>query len=284
MHFLRQIKNSIYGRDFYASLRTQPLSYSFTYFFKFILLCAVIATIYGSIIFLPLLRSFSSEVSTGFINHFPAELAVTIASGKASSNVTEPYFIPMPAELKDHKVSVNGTEPDTANVLVIDTKNAFTIEQYEKYDAVAWLTADSLITHDNKGIRVVPLKDVPNMTVDHAKIVEWSKYIQPLVKVLSVALPVLIFLLAVFGLLFNLLYLVFGALAIWLASKVFKLGLNYSKSYQVGLHALTLTVLVQGILLMTALWTPFPFFGTLLLLLVTVMNLKGSGPSSQPAA
>ena len=263
-----QIKNSVYGPEFYRNLREEKPGYSFKYFFKFIALVSIVVALLVSIKLFPALKSFNDTLGSGAIINFPEELVITISNGKASTNVVEPYTFLFTADFKNAKNNID-------NLLVIDTKTSFSTEHYIAYRTLAWLTIDSLIIGDEGSIRVIPLgTNIPNMTIDKTKISEWSKKVGNFAVGFVYFTPILFFIITFLSLTWLLIYILFGALVIWFMSKLAGWGLTYGKSYQIGLHAVTLPIIIFGFLNVIGWWHSFMISFTLLLIIACVFNLR----------
>ena len=182
--------------------------------------------------------------------YYPNDLVITIKDHKASINKPEPYVVSLPVDWANKTASTmpsENTKGDYDNVLVVDTKNEFSLDKYNSYKTFAWLTKDSVVITDNKGIRVMPLSNVTDLVLDKTKVNDFvtlgTSFFAKLVYLLPLALLLVVYL-ALIG---KLVYLLFGALIIWIISKVKGWGLNYGKSYQIGLHAITLPIIINAL-------------------------------------
>ncbi len=272
MVFWDKVKNSIYGPEFYKELQSKPLSFSFKYFYALASILAVIGTAQFSFQVIPGLTTFLSGLGPEIIDSYPNELVVTIKDGQASSNVAEPYFIKTPESMRNENYR---NVPVTDNFVVIDTKNQFTEENFTKYNSFAVVTKTSLaFRKDNGGIEIYSLSKMPNLTIDNASVASFVGKIQPFVKL---AWP--FFILASFaGFLLSfsaeLIYLLFAALLIWIVAKVKKFPIGYKKSYQAGLHIITLPLLFGVASPLLNIHVPIPFFATILLVVAALINFE----------
>src|SRR4051812_27361920 len=98
MELLKKIKRSVYDPGYYADLLVEPFWYSIKYYFSFITILALLLTLLLSLCFIPRVALFVNVAGTKIVQHYPAELKITIDKGKVSTNVQEPYVIDMPAE------------------------------------------------------------------------------------------------------------------------------------------------------------------------------------------
>lgn len=248
-------------------------------------LIAVIATIAFSFLILPKFNKFVNEGVPKILNYYPDNLEVTVKAGKVSTNVPEPYFIKLPAEFKDGNKGT-GTQPaakDIENLLVINTKTPITIDLFNNYKTAAVLGYDSFAYYDNGAMKIQPMDQTFNGVVNKTKFSEMLYKIMPYLKISSFVLLPVVFIFSFMGFALGyLLYLIFGALFIWIMVKAMKKDLGYGKSYQLGLHAITLGVILEA----TVFWfypnLEFPFLFTFLMLAIVLVNLKPSVGADVP--
>lgn len=279
---LHLIRASIHNPEFYKGLLSRKISWSFKYFFSFILILAVVSTAVFGWRAVPAVNSFLNNLAPTILEYYPDELEIVIKDGEASSNVAEPYVIKLPAELMSNAPeSAPPNEPldaenDIENALVINTKSSLIDwKEFKEYKALALLSKDAIVFMDkNGGIRIQPLKDFPNATINKKEITTLLERIAPLAKFAAPILVFLIFLAVYAALTFKLVYLVIAALLVWLIGAKFKkIEIGYKKAYQIGIHAMTIAILAEA-LLRILFGTRVPFLFTLLTLLVVWFNLK----------
>ena len=69
-------------------------------------------------------------------------------------------------------------------------------------------------------------------------------------------------------------YLLFGALLIWLVAKIKGIKLGYRKSYIVGMQLVTGAIIITSVLSLISTKLTFPFFFSILLIALAFLNLK----------
>lgn len=270
MELFEHVRKSIYNPEYYEEIESKPFSYSIKYFYSLVLVMAVIlSTVYG-FIFIPVTVSFLKSFGTAIVDYYPSELTVTIKGGMVTTNVTEPYSLPFPEKLRSSETK--GID----NLLVIDTHHDFTMDLWNQYKTTAWLTKDTLIYRDKDNrISITPLDKTPNTEITRTKIASWLAAIEPFFKWVP---PLLIFGIFVFFMFFlsgYLFYLLFGALLIYFIARLKKIPLSYKKAYQVGLHAITLSLIFTLAKLSLLQGSPnIPFLFTAVLCIVAWINLK----------
>jgi len=291
-NFFLHIKQSVYSPSFYEELLRSPLTHSFRYFIGFAVLLALLVMVVAGIFYMPSLKAFMAELRPSVVQGFPTELVIEIKDGKASVNVAEPYFVSMPGQLASFfKKADTDALP---SLIVIDTKTDFSFTQFNTYRTLAWLTKDSIVyQEEGGGLKIIPLHSQTNERIDKQTIVLVMDKIAPYFNFVA---PVFLF--AVFGgtifvMGLNLLYLFLGALFIYVLARVRQVHISYKKAYQWGMHAMTLPLVVE--LLLIALGFKAPFLFTALMLFVIWFNLPPRGtrmpepdvampPSSAPQA
>lgn len=272
MVFLDNVKNSIYGPEFYDELQSKPISFSFKYFYALASILAVIGTAQFSFQVIPGLTTFLSGLGTEIVNSYPSELVLIIKDGQASSNVAEPYFIKTPESMRKENYR-NFPAPD--NSVVIDTKNQFTEESFAQHNTFAVLTKTSLaFRKDNEGIEIYSLNEMPDLTINSASVASFVGKIQPFVKFTWPFFVLASFAGFLLSISVELIYLLFAALLIWLVAKIKKFPLGYKKSYQAGLHIITFPLLFGVASSLLNIHVPIPFFETILLVVVALINFE----------
>jgi hypothetical protein len=76
------------------------------------------------------------------------------------------------------------------------------------------------------------------------------------------------------GVLIMLVYLLFGALLVWLTAKIKGVKISYGKSYQIGMHLMTSVIIITNIFNIIPTRFIIPFLFTILLILSAVLNLR----------
>lgn len=266
------IKQSIYGPEYYQDLLTQPFSFSWKYYSAFASLLALFLTIASSVVLVPWVSSAVHEFPGQFFTYYPDALEIQINKGVATANVPEPYFLPIPELFKQTLSPRNFGE----SFVVIDTLTPFSLEQFNTYKAMVWLGGHQLaLRESNGGVRIEPFTPQTNLTVNEGVLRTLEQRLQPWYKFAAVLAVVGVFLglLIAFGV--NFAYMLFGAVCIFLLGRLLKQRWSYSAAYRIGLHAMTLPVLLDT--LFSALNLPLlnlPFLFTMVMLAIVVANFK----------
>lgn len=266
MNFFKTIQNSIYSPKFYSTIPNKSFKQSVIYFLLLILLLTTIRLITsaGPLLFEAprAMRDFAANI----INCYPKDLEIKITSGKVGINSQEPYFIPYCEQPDNNK-----------NFAVIDTQNQFSQTKFDEYKVVVWITKTSVVYKENKfETKSYSLTQIKDFKLDEEVLNSFYDKLSPYLKFVGPALLLLSLIGIYLSYNFRLVYLLSIALIVWLAGKIFKKNLNYWQSYKIGLHAITMGLIVELITLLTYRWTHydgFPFMVTILTLSAVVLNL-----------
>ncbi len=248
MKFIQTFKQSFYSPQFYRELKNKSFWFSLKYFYSLVLILAFVSAVVSSIFVLPMVKTLMQKAEP-FLRSYPSELAITIQDGRASTNVEEPYFVEMPRGFCD--LADEMKEDDfckLANVVTIDTKTPFSLGKMEEYKTLAWLTSDSMVIKQGAETKITALKDLPNTVIDKQLMDGLADKTAKIVKrATPIVLPVtaiLIFLAYIVSL-SKLVYLLFGALIVLLIANIKKVEMTYGYAYRIGLHAVTLGVILN---------------------------------------
>ena len=295
MNIFIKIKNSIYNPKYYSEVSEKPFSYSFKYYLFFALLFALAFTIVATIRFIPMVNLLY-EQAPKISNYFPQELTINIKDGKVSTNVPEPYFIEMPQDLKNNTrlnsadIKVNGSniQTDTAsmdNLVVIDTKDKFDIDTFNSYKTFMLVTSDSIVyMNKNNQISINSLSGVKDFTLNREVVSELINKVKPFLVLIYPFIFVGGYVFGFIAVLAEMIYLLFGALLIWLVANIKGIKMGYKKSYQLGMHLITSVIIITSIVNIIPSKTIIPFLFTILLILSAVLNLKKNIPQLADAS
>ena len=282
---LDQVRRSIYAPPFYAALPGRPGGAAVRYF---LLLTALLALVYW-LTLLPGLIAFHQQAAEALetaVATYPDELVVEVRNGRAQANVPQPYFVPMPAAWRGR-----GTP---SNLLVIDTTRPFTFTERNRYETVAYLSSDALVLKNQNGsdrsIDLAQLGGGEPVRIDKPLVRAGGDYARPWFGLIGPVLVPLTLLGVWISYLGRMLYLLLFAFVIWLLTRLAGQRLDYGGAYVAGLHAMTLALLVDLVVHLTAPLTGFrgfPFMFSLITGLVVLANylpLRPAAPVSPPTA
>jgi len=273
-HFLRTFQDSLSSKKFYASLPEKSFSSSVGYYFTLIFVVAIIFAAVISWNVLPVVNSFAENIGPTIIQYYPENLEVSIKDGVASHNQEDPVFIPFAVPTEQGFELPKEGEAPFRYVLVIDTNTPFILEKFEEYETLSYLGPDSFVViNDNGNPEVFALKDLPeDFTVNQQSILSLIGKFQPLTRLLPALLFVLMFIVGFFFYSLSFVRIILAAIIILAIHRLRGLNYSFKKSYQVALHASTLSiVLIPGILLFLHFDIPVPFLFTALTVIVATL-------------
>ncbi len=245
MNIFKKIGKSVYGPEFYSSLKLEKTSASVKYYLKFVLLISIIpALVWSSTLIPSLFNLLSAENVAKTVALYPAELVLTIKDGQFSTNVTEPYYIPLPEKFKGDTSDSNKRVVD--NFVVIDTKiENFTPDILEQYKTSVLITKNSVISEKDGGLQVMPLNKTMIYELNSQVIQGLASKTIPILKALIYFIPIFVYVICFISYIWSLIPLFLTALLVWLALTIKKVNSGYMHAYRVSIHAVTLGVLLN---------------------------------------
>lgn len=297
MSFFKQVVASIADRPFYRELKTAKTGNAVKYFTKLLVVVAVFISlfpIFGGLGLYFWNKDKVEDVQTQIVAAFPEELELRVKDGTVTSNVPEPYVIPLPKEWSGNERGRGDREIEI--LAVIDTTKPIDTADFEAYQTAVIIGRDEIgfASPDDRKVQIHRIDDwdvdvVATRDSFRAVVDRSFQALRGVGAVLLVLSPLFIFSGLFIG---SLIYLLFGALIIWLAARLHQVPLTYGESYRYGLHLMTLPVLLSCLL--TGLFK-IPFVFTFVLFATAYWNLKpaiaagtpgptGPEPSSTPGA
>jgi len=271
------VRSSVYNPVFYRELLQKRFLFSFKYYSAFAFFIVLVLTITLSIPLVSDANKVAREFPKKFFEYIPDQLEVTVTNGVVSTNVEEPFHFPVPPPFRE------ALEKDgIMNLLVIDTKAPFSVAQFSDFRTLAWLGSNQWVyVGDYQGaIQIQPLDKGVSLVVNEEILRTYESYIAPYYKYIGPIIAVAIFVALCFIYVGYLLYMIIGAIVIYILLKLMKIPATYGKSYQIGLHALTLPVLLQFLFVLLNLpIMRIPLLPTVILVTVVYVNFKGFTPA-----
>lgn len=267
-------KKSFSAAEYYKDVLKAPFSFSLKYFLFFCLLLSLLVTVFFAARLFSPINNFLSRFPQILVKVYPAELEIKINKGVATTNVSEPYFIPsdrFEKTFEEFEKEVKGLKSDEIeNIMVIDTNAK--IEDLKRYQTYALLTRNNLAFYNENGrIEIVQLEDIGNFTLNQQVVRGAVNRFLPILRVISIFIIPFIFVgTLMFFITSQLIYLLFTALILFLGAKTLKFPLNYWKTYQIDLHLATIITPFFLLLNSLKMSLQFPF---LRLIVYTVIGL-----------
>lgn len=205
----------------------------------------------------PVVKALEKKAIASIQEIYPDELQITIKNGIASTNVTEPYYISVRQETLENLFSLKEDDSTKSKIrlLAIDTKGK--ADDFEQYQSLALLTQTSVVYYDNKEIKIYPLRDIQDLTINKQIILSKIKeinnkfHVSSILNILVLLSPLLILLGAFLG---QLIAFLFFAIPVYIMVRINQLPNGYSDSFRYG-------VLVSFI--PTIIWNALEFIPTI---------------------
>lgn len=276
--FFQSFIKTFTSPKYYRDIIKAPFGFSLKFYYFYFLLYTIVATIFFGIYFIRPANQFLNILPGKISSLYPDELIITIKNGEASTNVAEPFFIPLSQveqTFKDwDKKEVLGQStavPQINHLLVIDTQAQ--PEEFPNYQTAALLTKNYFVyINKNNNFEVMSLDKVGNVTINKGLVVNILDIVSPYLKYISpVLIAVVFFSILIFLPLWTLLYVVLFSLAAWILAKIFGVALSYGKSIQVNMHLVVIPTTIFGVLGILGLSISFPFLRTLIMLVLTII-------------
>jgi hypothetical protein len=269
MNFLRMVADSIWSPRRYAEIPTIPLGRALRYFCKL----ALVLTAMRLVPFVVMGAALIPVVTTSLSDLFPPGLELRVTNGVITSNVPEPYFIPMP----DYVALADAPR----NIAVIDTRTQPSLAQLDEYQAVAWIHRDAIYVRGEIAGELVPvpMDADANLVFDRRTVDGYVAEARPWILVLG-GVGLIGALVALFaGYMVRLLYLLAAALLIFGLVRVLRYRWSYADSYKAGLFGMTAAFLVDLAVDIAGLVSPITGFTnmfTLVMVSTVVVNLAAA--------
>lgn len=266
MNLLNKIKNSFYNPEFYNGIKEQRLGQSLKYFFS---LVAVLSVIIAFVLGIELSPVFSAENLRRLTDFYPKELSIQIKGGDISTNVDEPYMI------KEITEGVPLDKNSFENLIVIDTKNNFSIESFKGYNTRVLIGKNFVVTTKRAGqFEFNDVSKLPDFSLSQDRILHWAELIGKYHWGISLLLFVCIFISFFWFFSFALLGMLVTAFVVFLLAKLKKIQLSYRNSYQIAIYAFSIPLILETVFILSGMRAPFPFFFGVIAVAISLANFK----------
>lgn len=269
---LETFKKSLYSPAFYRAVAEAPFGDAFRYYIKTAFILAVFMTIALAVFLSPhLIRFIKDEAPVLVKKYYADELVVTIKNGEVSVNVAEPYIIPARDGAKD---ALKSAMSPVENILVIDTKNDFNREQFERYQTLILLTKSEIVTEGNGQITIQDIGKVPDMVIDQSLVLsEIAGVANSLYTFIPVGV-VLAFIGLFFGFTMYLVPVLLFALIPFLLAWIKRTPLTYAGAYKMSLHAVVPGLVLKTLLNSVGVFSVPGYLVFLIFLLIISLNMR----------
>lgn len=279
------LKASVYDPAFHGSMKDRSFGSVFGYFALVVFAVSVIVSfpaLRGVYAFVFQPSETVDAIRQQALDLYPDWLELKAENGKISMNAESPFAIAMP-----RGTSGEGEESLPANLLVINTDKPIDTSDFEKYDTLLILSEDMIGAIDEEKGKV-EIQEIGQYLEDGEFALVKDEYaafvskVEGMIKGFGILLLFLIPITVFVGLSISyLVYLLFGALVIWLAAALRKTKWEYGTAYKSGLVLIAVPALYSALVTAGAIGEiPVRFFFTVLLFVLALANI----PSGQGAA
>ncbi len=264
-------QKSLYGPEFYQGVALTSFKDAFRYYLKFTLLLAVFMTIAFAVILVPQGVRFIKEEAPALVKkYYPKGLVVTVTKGEASSNVVEPYIIPVEGVVKEVL-----QESKMDNILVIDTQNEFNKKTFESYKTFALLTKGEIVVQDDTGISIQNLSGLPNFVMSEEALLAWVEKVRTSLSIFIPASITLTFIVIMVGFVLYFIPLLLFALIPFFLAWVKKIPLTYGGAYKISMYAVMPGLVLKSILNISGFFFVPAYLSLLVFMLTIFINFRG---------
>ncbi len=271
--FIKSISSPAYYRDIVKAPISFSLKYVFLLSYVFMFIFIATAAIYMATL-LPKLPEFVSTAKTRLDEFYPVDLIITIKDGIVTTNKEEPVFLNIPEV----------TDEDIKHVVTIDTKAQ--VEDYYDYDTFFLVTDDSVVypESDNKTYSVSSIKElqedveitkIDRNVYEEFLVVAYSSLdtIVQLAPFILIGVVLIVpFIASVFEFIRNIIIVAILSVITFVFALLLKINLPYLKIFQMGLHAVTIPLILMLVLFFTGATVPLLFIASFLLWMVIILT------------
>jgi hypothetical protein len=279
--FFYSFKNSLTRPDYYFDVLKAPFSFSLKYFAFLFFFLSFITALTASFFLYTKGQPYINKLKQNLPQIYPDELNLTIKNGSVSTNVNEPYFIPLSGDVFPQELTTSIDNQPIDNIAVIDTEAQ--PSDISKYQTFILLTKEHVaFKGSNNEIRIQSLEEISDFTLTKEKVnAGWEKvkpYFNWIIPGFIVLSLVFIPLFTIIG---KFIYLVLFTVISFIIARLFKLKLTYAKILQLNFHAITLPTVIMALFQALGASLKIPFFQSIVLLifnLIIITTLKEEKP------
>ena len=242
--FFYVFKSSVSSSKYYNDIIKTNIQFSIKYFIVLSFVASIIFTVAISIKIIPStlagIRGFVDKIG----EIYPGDLVIEFKDGMWEINKEEPLYIKMPNLPAETFANV----PE--NLIVFD-KNG-TIDKLGDYNTLLLLNSENFIqVNGNEVVSTQPISAVPNVKIDKGLIDSRLNEMNKIIGVLPYILPLFVLL---FVFVFN--YIIPGifnmllvGLGLFIVSMVMKKNMRYVSALKIGIHSMTIPMLIQALIM-----------------------------------
>ncbi len=293
--FYTHFKKSLIDFSYYSELIATNFYTSLKYLFTLLIFVALINGLVLAVVlatYLPQIPNFIVKAKSTILSFYPSDLVLTVKNSELSTNVQEPYYLdPVEITRTLNKIPSKKIE----HFVTIDT--AGSMEKFDQYKTAILVTKNMVIAQKSDGGYEAESFNSFN-TANQELIITKDKYDQLVgkflpyldqLKTISLGLMAGAIILWPFvgGALYlsnKFLYLAVFSIIFLIIAKIMKKQLSYQKIFQLGMHALTLPIIIDLIQNLFHFYIPFIYpviFIAWMMIIISKLEIA-SCPHCQP--
>jgi len=151
-----------------------------------------------------------------------------------------------------------------------------TIEDLEKYDAFMLVNAKNVIVQNTNKIESYPISEVPDGEFNKNSLLSAIENVKKIIGPIEIGIIVLMsFFVILYNFVYRAFYLLFVGAFVWIISMVSGAGHTFKQSYRISLHAMTLPVVIELMLITADAEFTLPFWFMLLNMIFATVVVMG---------
>ncbi|MFA9288498.1 MAG: DUF1189 family protein [Weeksellaceae bacterium] len=280
--FWYTLKNSLFSTAYYADILKAPFSFSAKYLYVLIFFTVLINSLFlaiGALSVLPEVPAMQQKITARLNTLYPENLIVKLENGSLATNSPEPVFIDIPEFQEDTEFQ---------HVITIDTQAQ--IEDYQSYKTVVLFTEKAIVYPPERGddtgiegaytVRQYEPTEEP-IVIDESVYNQFVTAVKPFIKAIPAILVSMVLLLIfivpfIFSFIvfiWKLFYLLIATVVVKGIAMIFKVPYTYQQLYQLGMHALTIPIMLTFLMQLFVIVPPFMLYtAAFMLWMVIVLN------------
>jgi hypothetical protein len=245
-------------------LKTKP-RFTVRYYIALTLFAALLVTLATGVRMFPFIKQDASNFSQQIRTLYPSGLTITLKDGQWTANKPEPVIIPFPKP--------SGSEPGDFENFAVFYKQG-TVEDLKTYKTLVLVNETNVVVTDPSGtITSRPIKNFKDMEITADSVNKFSdlalRFTPYILLVLIAARSVFFYVLGNISMIF------FVGVAVYVFAKSNKKNLKFGQALRIGVHTLTIPIVLQVIIESAGFALPSTYwFFALNLILALVFTMK----------
>ena len=263
--FFHSLTSITYYKDILRSNR----KLSIKYFVVLASLASLVTSLNLAFKVTPNVRSTIDKVLSQMEAMYPNDLVIKTENNTWQINKPEPLVMPFvdAQEMEQQKLPKN---------FIVFSKQG-TIDDLEKFDTFILVNEKNVIVRGSDKIESYPLKDVPNGEFNKQKMTTAINNLRGFLGFLEAGIIVLLsFFVILYNFAFRVVYLFVVAAIVWIIGIVASSNLTYRQSFRIGLHTMTLPIVIELMLLTANIQFRVPLWFMLTNLLFALVVVLGN--------